>query len=282
MRRVSNSVSASDEVGDSQGQSAEKKNTVGQTIALLRFLAAAPYPLGVNAISRELNVAPSSCFRILKQLTEEGYAQFDHTNKCYSLGSAAVMLARRALDPANTFALIQPDLTKFVTETQTSLGFWRRIDGSRIVLAGFLESSHPMRIHMSVGQRLPLFIGAVGRAFAGELQLSDADIDHELSQLRWEAPPNAADYRRQVREYLRQGYSVDAGNFAPGVTAIATVLSDAVGNASFGLSAVRISSQIDTEQVLSIGGALVQLKQDIHRQWYGNAREPARQFGVKR
>lgn len=271
MRIASNVVSVTRAAADPQGQSAERKNTVGQTIALLRFLASAPYPLGVNAISRELGAAPSSCFRILKQLAEEGYAQFDSASKCYSLGSAAVMLARRALDPANTFALIQPELTKFVAETQTSLGFWRRIDRNRIVLAGFLESSHPMRIHMSVGQRLPLFIGAVGRAFAAELKLSDTDIDRELSLLRWEAPPELAEYRQQVREYIRLGYSVDAGNFSPGVTAVATVLCDAVGNASFGLSAVRISSQINMQDVSAIGAALVRMKQDIHRQWYGKA-----------
>lgn len=270
MRRASNSVSASYEANDAPGPPTEKKNTVGQTIALLRFLAAAPYPLGVNAIARELNVAPSSCFRILKQLSEEGYAQFDCTNKCYSLGSAAVMLARRALDPANTFALIQPVLAKFVEETQTSLGFWRRIDGKRIVLAGFIESSHPMRIHMTVGQRLPLFIGAVGRAFAAELKLSDADIAHELSLLRWEAPPRADDYREQVLEYHRLGYTVDSGNFVPGVTTVGTVLTDAVGSVSFGLSAIRISSQIDEQEVLRIGAALARLRQEIHNNWYGN------------
>lgn len=268
MGRASNPASASNKTVEPR-QPAEKKSTVGQTIALLRFLADAPYPLGVNAISRELNVPPSSCFRILKQLSEEGYAQFDRSNKCYSLGSAAVMLARRALDPANTFALIQPELAQFVAETQTSLGFWRRIDSKRIVLAGFLESSRPMRIHMSVGQRLPLFIGAVGRAFAGELKLTDSDIEHELSQLRWEAPPDMAEYRRQIHEYLRLGYSVDTGNFAPGVTAVATVLNDAVGGASFGLSAVRISSQIGPHDVLAIGSALVRLKQKIHLNWYG-------------
>ena len=269
MGRASNSVSTLHEVSDQPP--APKMSTVGHTLALLRFLANAAAPMGVNAISRELGVPPSSCFRILKQLTEEGYAQFDRTNKCYSLGSAAVMLARRALDPANTFAMIQPSLSRFVAETLTSVGFWRRIDRKRIVLAGFLESPHPMRIHMSVGQRLPLFIGAVGRAFAGELNLSDSEIEQELSQLRWQAPPDIAEYLRQVREYHRLGYAIDPGNFAPGVTTVATVLNDALGRPSFGLSAIRISSQINDSEVLEIGAALVRLRQEIDRNWHGRA-----------
>lgn len=247
----------------------QKMSTVAQTIAMLRFLADMSAPMGVNAISRELDLPPSSCFRILKQLAEEGYAQFDQKTKCYSLGSGAVMLARRALDPANTFSLIQPSLAQFVAETQTSLGFWRRIDRNRIVLAGFLESPHPMRIHMSVGQRVPLFIGAVGRAFAGELRLSDDEIQQEFSQLRWQAPPAIEEYRRQVDEYSRVGYAIDTGNFAPGVTTVATILKNAMGEASFGLSAIHLSNQINSRKVEEVGKALVDLKQKLHRNLYG-------------
>lgn len=247
--------------------SSQKVNTVGQTLALLRFLADATMPLGVNAISRELNFAPSSCFRILKQLAEEGYAQFDSRTKCYSLGSAAVMLARRSLDPANTFSLILPRLTDFVARTQASVGFWRRIDRDRIVLAGFVESPNPMRIHMSIGQRLPLYIGAVGRAFAAEMGLSEDEIRHELAELRWQIPPDTDEYCRQVHACRQRGYAVDEGNFAPGVTTVATVLKDTMGGLSFGLSAIRIGGQISIAEIGAIGDALVNLRRELGATW---------------
>lgn len=268
MGRPSPSATVTPERADSVGQ---KTSTVGQTLALLRLLADAPTPLGVNAISRELNFAPSSCFRILKQLADEGFARFNPTTKCYSLGSAAAMLGRRALDPANTFSLILPNLKGFVDRTDTSLGFWRRINQNRIALTGFVESPNPMRIHMSVGQRLPLFIGAVGRAFAAELGLSDAELDHELSQLRWQSPPDKAGYCRQVRDYRKLGYAIDAGNFAPGVTTVATVLKDAVGATTFGLSAIRISGLIGDAEIHDIGRALIDLKREIMSEWLGDS-----------
>lgn len=245
----------------------QKTSTVGQTLALLRLLANAPAPIGVNAISRQLNFPPSSCFRILKQLADEGYAQFDDKTKCYALGSEAVLLARRALDPANTFPLILPILTRFSERTLTSVGFWRRIERNRIVLAGFVESPNPMRIHMSVGQRLPLFIGAVGRAFAAELGLSDADIRQEFAQLRWQSPPDFVEYGRQVRDYASLGYTVDVGNFAPGVTTVATVLKDQSGGCKFGLSAIRISGLGNEADIQSIGNALVDLRKEIGSSW---------------
>lgn len=247
--------------------SATKLNTVGQALALLRFLADATMPMGVNAISRQLNLAPSSCFRILKQLADEGYAQFDSRTKCYTLGSAAVLLARRSLDPSNTFSLILPSLTDFVARTQSSVGFWRRIDRDRIVLAGFVESPNPMRIHMSIGQRLPLYIGAVGRAFAAALGLSDDQIRYELAQLRWQIPPDTNEYCRQVQVCRQTGYAVDEGNFAPGVTTVATVLTDTMGGLSYGLSAIRIAGQISPSEISSIGGALVELRRELGSTW---------------
>lgn len=257
-------------ISDYAKPASHKTSTVGQTLAVLRLLANAPAPIGVNAISRELNFPPSSCFRILKQLTEEGYAQFDVRTKCYTLGSAAVMLARRALDPSNTFSLIHPSLSEFVERTQASVGFWRRIDRKRIVLAGFVESPNPMRIHMSVGQRLPLFIGAVGRAFAAELGLTDEEIDRELAQLRWQLPPDYEEYRRQVRAYAQVGYTVDNGNFSPGVTTVATVFKDAAGDLNFGISAIRISGGLASDQDIRVmGEALVALKGEIGSKWLG-------------
>lgn len=243
----------------------QKLSTVAQTLAVLRYLANMAVPMGVNAISRELDLPPSSCFRILKQLAEEGYAHFDRRTKCYSLGSAAVMLARRALDPANTFSLIQPILEKFVADTETSLCFWRKIDRNRLVLAGFLESPQPMRIHMSVGQRVPLFIGAVGRAFAAEFNLSPDELRHEFLQLRWQDPPEMQEYLRQVEEYRRVGYAIDIGNFAPGVTTVATILKDAMDEPGFGLSAIHLSNQINRLKMEEVGRALVDMRERLHR-----------------
>lgn len=262
MVNKSSNVVAFKPVGDTLPQ---KMSTVAQTLAVLRFLANMASPMGVNAISRELDLPPSSCFRILKQLAEGGYAHFDRRTKCYSLGSAAVMLARRALDPANTFSLIQPSLAKFVAETETSLCFWRKIDRNRLVLAGFLESPHPMRIHMSVGQRVPLFIGAVGRAFAAEFRLSHEDLQREFGQLRWQEPPAFEEYHRQIDEYGRVGYAIDIGNFAPGVTTVATILKDAMDEPGFGLSAIHLSNQINSQKMEEVGRALVDLKERLYR-----------------
>ncbi|WP_068088988.1 IclR family transcriptional regulator [Novosphingobium rosa] len=244
-----------------------KLGVIGQAIAILRFLAANRRPLGVNAIAREVGIAPSSCFKFLKQLCDEDFVLFDAATKCYSLGGGAIMLARRALDPANTFVLIQPMLAQFGAAHGVAVGFWRKIDEKRIVLAGFIEAEHLMRIHMSVGQRLPLYVGAVGRAFAADLGLTAEEIRAELGKVRWEMPPSFEQYREQVERCKADGYAVDQNNFAPGVTTVAVAFTDAERGLGYGISAIRFSGQLSDDETLRIGRGLAALKEQLGQSW---------------
>jgi DNA-binding IclR family transcriptional regulator len=244
-----------------------KPGVIGQAIAILRFLSANTRPLGVNAIAREVGIAPSSCFKFLKQLCDEDFVLFDPTTKCYALGGGAIMLARRALDPANTFVLIQPMLAQFGSAYGVAVGFWRKIDAKRIVLAGFIEAEHPMRIHMSVGQRLPLYIGAVGRAFAADLGLTPDEIRAELDKVRWEMSPGFEQYCQQVERYKADGYAVDQNNFAPGVTTVAVAFIDAERGVGYGISAIRFSGQLSEDETRRIGQGLVELKAQLGQSW---------------
>ncbi|TNF04550.1 MAG: hypothetical protein EP321_06845 [Sphingomonadales bacterium] len=245
----------------------QKPSTVMQTLSILRLLATISKPLGVNAIARELGMAPSSCFKILKQLHDGDFAQFDSDTKCYTLGGGAAILASRALDPENIFALLHSELEKFGLAHNVSIGFWRRVADNRIILMGFIETQSLMRIRMSIGQRLPMLVGAVGRAYAAELDLTREQIENEFRKLRWQQPPSMADFRQDVEVCRQRGYAVDRNNFAAGVTTIAVAFRDAQDHLRYGISAIRFSANETDTDTQEIGKALVVLKHNIIRCW---------------
>lgn len=241
------------------GSTTTKTSIVTSALSILRFLATMPEPMGVNAIARELSIAPSSCFKILKQLQQAEFAEFDPRTKCYSLGSAATVLARRSLDPRHAFATLRSMFDQFGQTYGVAIGFWRRIPRGRIVLAGFLEGAELMRIHMTVGQRLPMFMGAVGRAFAADLNLSDDELRIEFDRLRWQGPLSSDLFSRQVKEARVLGYAVDHGNFAAGVTSVAVTIADPDSIARYGASAIMFSGQRDAAAIAELGEALVEI-----------------------
>lgn len=247
---MSHPVKASGATEQRPEPSAEKVGSVGATLAILHLLARCSRPVGVNTIARDLALAPSSCYKILKQLQRADFVDFDELTKSYTLGAGTIELARHALDPMRAFSSVRPRLEEIADRLAIAIGFWRRISRSRIVLAAFVEGSSPMRIHMSVGQRLPMLMGAVGRAIAAGLELSEIELRREFERLRWQLPPTFEQYLAQVREARHRGFAVDRDNFASGVTTVAVAVHH------YGVSAIMFSGQSDEESIARVGAEL--------------------------
>ena len=113
-----------------------------------------------------------------------------------------------------------------------------------------------MRIHMSLGQRLPMLVGGVGRAFAAKLGLTETELRQEFASLRWQSPISVEDSLSQVEDARHRGYAVDRNTFAAGVTVIASVLCDARSSVGYGVSAIMFSGQHDVDSETAIGEML--------------------------
>jgi DNA-binding IclR family transcriptional regulator len=247
-------VQASDDTKTSQ-----KMGTVSSTVAILQFLAHCGRPMGVNTIARSVSLAPSSCFKILKSLVTHEFVEFSSDTKEYSLGWEAIALARRALDPSRAFDFVRPRLEEIAYEHSIAVGLWRVHPRSRMALVGFAEGGKEMRIHMSLGQRVPMFIGAVGRAIAAALDLPQQMMMQEFKLLRWQTPLTFEVYWNQVERAKLLGYGLDEGNFSRGVTTVAVAITDSEGNARYGLSGIMFSGQYDDAGIQEIGDVMIKL-----------------------
>lgn len=220
---------------------AGKKSIIASTIAVLRLLASLDRPVGVNAVARELSLPPSTCFKILRALWAEDCIDFDEDGKTYSLGVGATMLARSALDPACAFSVVRSHLEHVADEASIALGMWRLVSGERMALIGFIEGSADVRVHMRIGQRLPMYLGGLGRAVAAARNESRAGLRAHFEKLRWEVPLSFEDYASQVRVAAELGYAVDPGNFSPGISTVGAVVRDGTGEPRYGISAVILN-----------------------------------------
>ena len=234
---------------------------MASALAILRLLADKEQAMGVNAIARELGLAPSSCFKFLKTLVAEDFVEIDDVTKCYSLGNEAIAVARHALDPDRAFSTIRHRLEEAAQTYSIAIGLWRILPKSRMALVGFAEGTNQMRIHMSTGQRLPILVGAVGRAIAAKMDLPDDELQARFSELRWQVPLPFEDYRRQVEKAKVTGYGYDSGNFSPGVNTVAVAIVDDAGSVRYGLSGIMFGGQHPPDVEEQIAAELKQIAQ---------------------
>lgn len=259
---VSQLAVASPESGqDNDDDKRSRGGSVAAAMSILRLLANREQSMGVNALARELGLAPSSCFKVLKTLVAEDFVEINPATKAYSLGNEAIAVARHALDPARAFSAIRSRLEETAEAYSIAIGLWRMLPKSRMALIGFAEGTNQMRIHMSIGQRLPMFVGAVGRANAACMNLSDEMLEANFRRLRWQVPLSFDEYRDQVKMARTLGYGYDSGNFSPGVNTVAVTILDDAGAIRYGLSGIMFNGQHTPDVVQQIAAELKQIAQ---------------------
>jgi DNA-binding IclR family transcriptional regulator len=235
---------------------APKKNMVSAAISVMRLLARSDRPIGVNALARELDMAPSTCFKVLSLLRQEECVDIDEETKTYSLGAGAIMIARSALDPSGAFSVVSSRLEHMAEELALAIGLWRIVPGEKMILIGYVDAPGDVRVQLRVGQRLPMFTGALGRAIAAQMNLAPRDLEREFAAVRWDNPPTFAEYLDGVEKARRDGYAYDLGNFAPALTTVAAIIDDGTGRPHYGLSAVSLKRRGREIDVAQVGSAI--------------------------
>src|SRR5436190_8870465 len=185
---------------DGDADTAGKVGSVVQALSILRYIARTREPAGVTAIARALQINPSSCFNILRTLVAEGFLERDDQAKTYTLGVAPLDLARSVIDENGAFPYLRPDMQRVADTFSVTTTLWRMTRSERWVLVGLTESLALARIHMNVGQRLPLYCGAMGRVLAAHRVLPQQEMLSRIRLVRWFRAPSVEEYLGQIEE----------------------------------------------------------------------------------
>ena len=225
---------------------------VTQAVALLRALAASPKPLGASAAARAARINTSTAFNILRTLTAERVTSFDEASKTYSLGLGLFELAKGI--GGDLPAVLKAELNRLSESTGCLMVLWE-VAGDRVVLYDRVTPDRPIGLHM-VTQRMPIMLGAVGRAMAASMKLSEAEMKRRFGKLRWQAPITFREYLNDVRQAAERGFAVDVDRLYLGVTSVAAVITDQTGVPAYGLSAIEMSLLVNHDRIEAIGKEL--------------------------
>lgn len=228
---------------------------VVHAIGILRYLSAAPAPLGVAAIARGAGVSVSTCFNILRTLSRARFVSFDEKDKTYAMGLAIAELAAGFLGMSHA-ELIRPEMRQLALKYEMMIVLWRVTEDGHIVLVDRAYSPTAVRVEMPVGIRLPMLVGAVGRCIAAALGLGRTELRRRFAALRWQSPPSFEAYWADVQAAREAGWSMDSGHLYKGLVTIAALVCDGNGTPRFGLSGIAIAAQHEQAVFSHLGAEL--------------------------
>ena len=236
---------------------------VTRAVAILRRLGAAPEPIGVNQLARELDLVPSTCLHILRVLTDEGLVAVDPASKRYSIDVGILPIARRAIQRNGFASLAQPALADLSREYGVTAIATQLAAPDQMVVLALAHPAAPLRLHAELGSRFPALISATGRCVAAFNDLDPATLRDGFARLRWDHPPSFEAWQAEVAQTRRDGYGVDRGAYISGVTIIAAPLFNAAGAADRSLVAIGLSDAMEAAGVPAIATEMLRRRDEI-------------------
>lgn len=239
----------------------EKGKSVGavrHAIALLRVLAQADGPLGVNEAARRSAVNTSTAFNVLRTLVDEGLLIFNEQEKRYQIG-IGIMQITRIRETQDIIDALSPDMVRIATNRECLMALWRFTPDERAVLIHKAVADSVFHLDVRLTERLPSLSGALGRAFAAAQNWPEPELRRRFSALRWAQPLPFEEYLAQVNQARQHGFGIDRGQLYEGVSTVGAVFRDHHGAPALGISAIALSGTAAAQRLDETGKELVAL-----------------------
>lgn len=190
-------------------------------LELLTTLEKAPEAMTLSDLSRAAGLHKTTTQRLLLVLEACGFV--DKVRGHYQVGLAVVPLARAYLGGNSLSRAGQAVLEDLAASFGETTSLFVRQGYDRVVIQR-INSTHPLRYSLPIGQRLPLYAGASGRVLAAAM--TDEDLAQYLDQTgevrflngKVLSPRDMEDLILQAR---RDGFAISIEERSQGVISIA-------------------------------------------------------------
>jgi DNA-binding IclR family transcriptional regulator len=233
---------------------------VRRACAVLWLLSRHPEGLPLSRVAREVEILPSTCLHILRELAAAKLVAIDANAKLYRLGSGVLTLGRQLTRQSAFVQAAQPQLNRLSREFEVGASAQERDDDDLVVVAAASVIPGDM---VTPGGRTPLFTSASGRLIAAHGDFSAAELRRRFARVRWQQPPELDAWLRELRKVRSAGHAIDEGCFRKGITAIAAPVPDADGAVHRTISITCVSAQLEPARRKRITGAVEAAAADI-------------------
>ena len=213
--------------------------------------------LSLSDIAREIDLPPSTASRILSTMERYGYLYRDEDTQRYYLGPSIARLGNLCYTHMDFRRVSIPYMISLREQFNESVGLYVASKGFRVCIER-IESTHPLKRILNIGDRMPLSRGASGRLLLAYQPRQV--IEEQLAQ----DPYTTVERLEEIREL---GYSMSRSEFEEGVCSVAAPIFDArhkvVAALNISGPTVRISIDRMQEMALKVKGCALRISQEM-------------------
>jgi DNA-binding IclR family transcriptional regulator len=237
-------------------QSGRSRDPLANGLRILRWVCEQPEELvGVREVASALGMQPSTVFRLLSRLEEEGLIRQDSETSRYGLGLELLRLGRLATERFDIAGTAEKYMRAIADECQEQvfLGLYDPVS-MKMFIASSIASTHPLRYFVELDRWVDVFRAASGLAIMAFLPEKDQEVlllrahDARTNDTPWLHRDNL---RQTVEQIRARGYACTHGWNTPGAVGVAAPVFAAnqgvIGDLVVTIPEVRFTDDMEPE-----------------------------------
>jgi IclR family transcriptional regulator, KDG regulon repressor len=223
--------------------------------------------LSLTQIAERVGMNKSTVYRLLSTLENKHFIYRSKTTGQYHLSLRFIEMASLVLQDVDLQRWTQPYLQRLSAECGETVDL-AVLDGAHVIYLQVVESSQRVKIAAAVGQRLPAFCTASGKAFLA--YLPDDRVSKILSEGMTKYTDHTSASPAEVYEGLRitreRGFAISEQEYEKDINAVAAPILDADGCPVAVIAIAGPSYRLSQERMLTLGHSIRSTTEVIARE----------------
>lgn len=233
--------------------------TLAKGLDILNVVAASATPVKLRQVMRALDMPKATAHRVLSTLVDYGLVRYDQETTTYQLGMRLFEMSRRVWEDFDLRGAAAAEMARLSQMTGEAVALALIVDGNATYVDE-VESTHHLRERARIGQRVPLWRTAIGKALAAGLdyqarqRLLGETKATDIAATRF---GNASEISAHLDLVNARGYALELEEHIPGIVGVAAPVLDHRGLTVAAIGLTAAADRLSREQLHQLGPALI-------------------------
>jgi IclR family KDG regulon transcriptional repressor len=223
----------------------------------------------LTQIAESIHISKTTVHRLLTTLENKRFITRDKITGLYRLGFRFIEMASLVLQDVELHRWAYPYLQRLAAECNETVDL-SILDGSHVIYLEVIESPKRVKLAAAVGQRLPAYYTASGKALLA--YLPEEQVRKILEENRTENNDNdglqmsVKDMLDDLKVIADRGYAISEEEYEKDINAVAAPIFDADHHPIASIAIVGPSFRLTKDRLPALGKSLCEMTEDISKE----------------
>jgi IclR family KDG regulon transcriptional repressor len=245
----------------------ESIRAVERALDVLECFSIKTPELSMTQIAERIGINKSTVHRLLATLERKRFVERDPVSGTYRAGIHLLQLAYLAMETNDLSRVAEPFLHKLWELHRETIDL-AVFDGNEVIFINVLESPQRVKLAAAVGQRLPAFCTASGKAILSHMPEESVLhlLEHDFQKYTSFTLVSSPQIMKNLHQCKEQGFAISEQEYEEGINAVAAPVIGRNGMPIASVSVAGPAYRLTYDKIMEIGTSVRLTADEISRE----------------